>query len=70
MRICLVRSRQIKQIKLKLDVDYYLSVVTKCFVLGVCLHCGIAESKKLQDSCFSVILPVNTLRVDPVSRGS
>lgn len=56
----MVRNRQIKQIKqikLKLGMDYYLSIVTKSFVLGTCL----------QNSCFSVILPVNTLRIYPVS---
>lgn len=67
MKIYLVRIRQIKQIKLKLGMDYFLSVVTKSFIIGTSLHCGIASSKELQNSCFSVILPVNTLRVDPVS---
>lgn len=48
-------------------MGYSLGVVTKRFVLGTCLHSGRSESKGLQNSCFSVILPVNTVTVDRVS---
>lgn len=55
------------KIKLKLSMGYSLGVVTKSFVLGTCLQSGRAESKELQNSCSSVILPVNTVTVDCVS---